>query len=146
MRRDPSPGSIRVVVHIADMDGQAIADVPVKHLAEWLKGLETLTTSRMVKGTGGGALVAAEIFRVAMDSGEYLVACLAATWISLYGDGLPPRLRVGDGRSSGGGWRQADDRRHQRPAVLGIPAGEPRRESGGFRTVPSVDFDTVGNA
>jgi hypothetical protein len=99
----------------------------------------------MGKYTGEGALVAAEIFRVAMTSGEYLIACLAATWIALYGDGLPPGfgLFMDDLQAAGGGKLTiavTSDRRSWE-YLLESRAGN----QGGFRSVPDVDFDTVGN-
>jgi hypothetical protein len=85
-----SSRNIRIIVLITGLDGQAAADVSITHLQQWLDGLETLTSSPMAKWTGGGAMVAAELFRVALEAGEHMVACLAATWIALYGCGSPP--------------------------------------------------------
>jgi hypothetical protein len=141
-----SPRNIRVIVHIADLDGQAVADVPVKQLSAWLDSLDTLTSSPMMKWTGGGAMVAAEIFRVALEAGEHMVVCLAATWISLYGTGLPPGfgLTLDDLQEAGGDKLTiavTSDRRSWE-YLLESRAGN----QGGFRTVPDLDFDTVGNA
>ena len=141
-----SPRHIRVIVHIEDLDGQAVADVPVTQLPDWLDKLGTLTSSPMEPYTEEGAVVAAEIFRVAIAAEEYLVACIAATWISLHGTGLPPGfgLTMDDLQGAGGGKLTiavTSDRRSWE-YLLESRAGN----QGGFRTVPSVDFDTVGTA
>jgi len=78
------PENIRIIVHVAELDGEVVADVPIAHLPKWVDGLETLTSSPMVKESPSGALVAAEIFRVALEAGEHVVVCLAATWVTLY--------------------------------------------------------------
>jgi hypothetical protein len=146
MRRDPSSGTIRIIVHVAGVKGNAFADLPTTQLQRWLSDLDDLTDRPLGRWTIEGGQRAVRIFNVSASAGEHLVACLAALWILLY---VP--------RPDGSPGLSLDDLQTGADCTLTIRVSSDRcrwdyaltcrhGSQGGIRTVPGIDFETVGNA
>jgi len=85
-----APDAIRIIVHIGGIDHDVATDLPIVDLPRFLADMEHLTKTPMPRNSEQGALVARQIFQVAARENEFLVCCLVAAWIALYGDDLPP--------------------------------------------------------
>jgi hypothetical protein len=141
--------TIRVIVYVAGVPESSFADVPTVQLQRWLADLDDLTDRHLEKWTIDGGQRAVRIFNVSSAAGEHLVACLAATWVVLYG----PRLSTGPELS-------LDDLQEAGDCTLTVRVSSNGRRwahtlakghdtAGGVRMVPGragKDFDTVGNA